>query len=118
MGKQNGGEVPIETTESGAVPEGDGNTKEPAEDTAQRDSVPPLPAEHASAAGVEPPHWPPGIEMPNFDLLASLGEAEQFALSVKKFADKIPDPRWQAISQALNYAVMIHDRLNQARANS
>ena len=108
MGKQNRNENES-GAEASAVPEGNGISQEPAPSAVNSDSLPSLPAKPSSS---------PGIALPNFDLLATLGEAEQFALEVKKFADLIPDPRWQAISKGLDYAIMVHDRLNQGRANS
>jgi hypothetical protein len=73
------------------------------------DSVPVLPAEPSAS---------PGVSIGNLDILASLKEAELFALEVKKFADLIPDPRWQAISRGMDYAIQFHDKMNQARSNS
>lgn len=93
--------------ETSAVPEGAQANAQGGGSTAQRDSVQTLPFQSQGSTALG-----------NFDLLASLGEAEQLALALKSFADLIPDPRWQAISKAMDIAIQAHDRINQARANS
>jgi hypothetical protein len=96
-------------TPSHVPPSGDNGGKESPGGASPRDSVQALPAEPSSS---------PGVSIGNFDILASLKEAEIFALEVKRFADLIPDPRWQAISRGMDYAIQVHDKLNQARANA
>lgn len=93
--------------ESVAMPEGASVSQGLAGSSTPGDSVQTFPFQSQGA-----------VSLNNFDLLATLGEAEQFALTLKGFADLIPDPRWQAISKAMDIAIQAHDRINQARANS
>ena len=58
------------------------------------------------------PSGSPGVSIGNFDVLASLNEAEQFAWELKKYADAIPDPRWQAIAKAMDIVIKQHENIN------
>lgn len=97
----------VGTAEAVAMPEGGAFHQGPAAGGAQLDSMQTLPAEPSSS---------PGVALPSFDLLASLGEAEQLILSLKGFADLIPDPRWQAISKGLDVIIAAHNDLNKPSA--
>jgi hypothetical protein len=86
------------------VPSGDNDDGEKsAGDSALRDGVQTPRAEPSSS---------PGISLGNFDVLASLNEPEQFALELKKYAEAIVDPRWQAISRAMKGVIEIHEHIN------
>ena len=106
------GRLQSDGAKTGNLPESGGNVPSAGEGiaggAALGDGVQTLLAEPSSS---------PGVATSNFDLLAALQEAEQFALAVKGFADLIPDPRWQAISKAMDIAIQAHDRMNQARSN-
>jgi hypothetical protein len=64
------------------------------------------------------PSSSPGVERPNFDMLASLDEPEQFVTALKVWVEEFhyADPKWKGISAALQKVIDDHERANQPSA--